>query len=130
MQKNTTGINVQNFVPFFPFYADETLVILPPSLLNSAWSMLPLPSLSIACNHIWSDLLEILLAKNLQNRLALALSGSIQRSRKDYLFLFAKTVQTSWREEITLKASAALSRLVEPPSLTTAPLTLLFSTYS
>ena len=29
----------------------ETLVMLPPSLLNSLWSMLPLLSLSIACNQ-------------------------------------------------------------------------------
>ena len=32
----------------------ETLVMFPPSLLSSLWSMLPLPSLSIACKiHIW-----------------------------------------------------------------------------
>ena len=39
----------------------ETLVIFPPSLLNSLWSMLPLPSLSIAWKIIFFEISLIFL---------------------------------------------------------------------
>ena len=130
MQKDTTGINVQNFVPFFPnkqmgpwSYCLPVCSTLPGRCSHSR----PCRSPATTFGQIYRssvDRLEILLAKKSPERIGTCSGWQHPKVR------IRKTVQTSWKEEITLKASAALSRLVGPPSVTTAPLTLLFSTYS